>query len=35
MELFQVYAMGRIAFPLLLWFVFAHEEIKIAMVEHP
>jgi len=34
-ELFQVYAMGRIAFPLLLWFVFAHEEIKIGMVEQP
>lgn len=32
-ELFQVYGMGRIAFPLLLWFIFAHNEIKVGIIE--
>lgn len=33
MELFQVYGMGRIAFPLLLWFIFANNEIKVGIIE--
>ena len=34
MELFQIYGMGRIAFPLLLWFIFAQNEIRVEIIEH-
>lgn len=33
MELFNVYAIGRIAFPVLLWFIFTREELKLQLTE--